>query len=375
MNQRGAARAFAELLTDGDAGRAGAIAEWLAGREGVGDRFTAEDLEAAVIGKATAAGQGAEPAAEIAALLSELQAALPVLLLAGFDGARISTSFAFPPIWLGPARQMNAQHGLSALFDHQPAFLSEDTLLVAIEEVASGALGATRGFRQLRAVLGAIYLLASEAGQDGRLGVLPEGTPAPVYIGPSDSGRFARVFHHARIAGKGGIEIDGLLKQASGQEVFAECTGSGPEDLVTERLAQFAPWLQVGFDAVAYPDAVLALGISLEALVGGEQTEAVVEVVSRRCGYLLGEGETDEEVALNRLDWVKRVRRHYDRRSSVAHGRYIELPENSKRERDGRREFERLVCSVAMKLREIGHREQWLSYSDMKRWWDLVQMA
>src|SRR4051794_4156022 len=107
---------------------------------------------------------------------------------------------------------------------------------------------------------------------------------------------------------------------------------------------------------------MLALGIALEVLVGSEGKGNVVEIVSRRCGYLLREGDTDSDRALSGLDWKKRTVKYYGERSDVAHGRYTEDPVQLARQPRVRDEFEQLVMRLTFRFRDLGRKEGWTSY-------------
>jgi hypothetical protein len=278
---------------------------------------------------------------------------------------------------VGPAREVDEKFGLSdALDSGAAAIFSDNPLVVASEVAAKKRLGAVQATRWLRAALGGLYLLSRHAGHRASLGAVPADAPATsVFVGPAGGGRFERITHQFRISRAHDLDVDTLLAGQPAREFLEDCLSEEPPDLVAERLTQCAPWFQIGVDALAYPDAVLALGIALEALVGSEGQGNVVEMVSRRSGYLLREGSNNDEKALNGLDWAKKAAKYYGERSAVAHARYVEESGALPAQLDHRSGFEELVFRAAWRFRDFGRAEGWKAYKDMKAWWELSQMA
>jgi hypothetical protein len=171
------------------------------------------------------------------------------------------------------------------------------------------------------------------------------------------------------------LQIDELLGDDDAREFVLDCLQREPFDLVGRRLRQAAPWIQSAFDALAFPEAVLGLGVALESLIGSEGTSDVVRTVGVRTAFLLRVGETPAERALSASDWRTKASALYKARSTVAHGRYEPGTLDTVREAKIRNEFESLVCTVAAKFRAEGRRCEWQTDKDLKAWQEQLELG
>lgn len=377
MNDFGAALALRKVA-EGEISPATEIAKWLAEQEGIAGLYALDDLVAEVMSVAHQAVDEESSGRAIETVVSDLSSRPSTRLFAAFDGARAAQVIECGPVTLGPAPLINERYGLKSCVEPAAAAIFDqgDSLAIVVEVPARGRLGAAHATRWLRGGLGSLYLLAREHGLKPALGTVSEDIPAAsVFVGPATGSAFERISHQFRLAAGEPLDVDALLGRDDALAFLADCLSPQPSDLVAERLTQCAHWFQAGADALAYPDAVLALGIALEALVGGEGKGNVVEVVSKRCGYLLRKGENDQERALSGLDWKRRATKYYGERSDVAHGRYAEDPGRLTLQPSVREEFEQLVARLVFRFRDRGRAEKWSDYKSMKRWWELLEMV
>ncbi len=93
------------------------------------------------------------------------------------------------------------------------------------------------------------------------------------------------------------LDVDRILANDEALAVIADCLDSDADALVPKRLGDATPWIQIAFDSLAYPDAVLALGVALEVLLGSTGNEDVTKVISMRTAYLLREGSSRDELS------------------------------------------------------------------------------
>lgn len=376
MNDFGAALALRKVA-EGEVSPATEVARWLAEQDGIAGLYALDDLVAEVLSAANKAVDKESSAHAIEGVVADLGSRPSTRLFAAFEGAKATQVVERGPVTLGPAPLIDERYSLRACVDPAAAAIFDsDSLVVVVEVPARGKLGAAHATRWLRGGLGSLYLLAREDGLKPALGTVTGDMPgASVFVGPANGSGFDRMSHQFRLAAGDPLDVDLLLGREDALAFFADCLSLQPGDLVAERLTQCAPWFQAGADALAYPDAMLALGIALEALVGSEGKGNVVEVVSKRCGYLLRKGENDSERALSGLDWKRRASKYYGERSDVAHGRYAEDAERLALQPSLRDEFEQLVARLVFRFRERGRKEKWVDYKAMKRWWELLEMV
>lgn len=375
MNRQGAALAL-EKIAAGEAQKAGQVAEWLQSQEGIGGLYVTEDLVYAVtdVASSLAGTDPSEAAAAVDSLVCDLCERPATRVFAVFEHVVCTELVTRGPITLGPVGEVDEQFGLTGGLADADGVLDGAAFVVMAEVPARERLGLVHGARWLRGALGALYFLARRAGARPSLGRVHAGVPGGrVFAGAEDD--YQHVSYRFRLTTGDDLNIDHLLGLEDGMDFFLDCLSVEPTDLVAERLTQCAPWFQFGLDAAAYPDAALALGIALEALVGNETGGSVVDVVSKRCGYLLQTGDDEKARALSGLDWKRKASKCYDQRSSVAHGRYVESPKQLAREPQLRDAFEDLVSRVAFRFRERGRDEGWATFKDMKDWAELLEMS
>ena len=376
MNRDGALLAVDRLMR-GEPANVYALADWLV-TDVVPDRYEPTDVVDTVTNVALAgASQGQASAAVLDELIAQLVEAPTLLVFGVFRGAALSTEIDLDPVWLGPATLIDQRFSLSSGADESfAATLKSDHFLVLVRTNRNGRMAAALGLSLLRGAIGALYIVAVNAGVEPAIAELPAQSPsAAVMIGPGADGRYSEHVVGRRIGPAAVVDLDELLRDAQARDILEDCVAPRSEDLVSQRLSQCTPWLQIGMDALADSDAFLALGIALEALVGSEGGGETVDVVARRTGYLMRQGDTDEERALSGLSWANRTRKFYGERSTVAHARYVHDPTKAGRERQIRSDFEALVCALVPRFRSVGRAKAWTDYRDMKSWWDIVQMA
>lgn len=366
-----AARALAKVAEEGVGDPAGEkLVRLLMKRQSVQARFDGVDLipRIAAAGSRVAA-DGVAPAVALADLVESLERAPKTLLLAAFSAPTVGQTFHIGPVTFGPLKALVSDERLGEVPAHGDGFL-RGIFGVLVEEDCVGIRGARRALQMMRRALGGLYLAGRAAGADTRIGPLPTDDLDPaVFVGPP--GQLEGLVSRMRIPESVPIDVDGLLGDGEPRSLVEDCVQS-PRDFVAERLSAAAAWTQVGFDALVYADAVLALGIALEALIGGDKGGDVVSIVSRRTAFLLRTGD-GEERALTAYDWSERTKKLYGERSNVAHGRYAEG--DTDKEAALRAEFEDLVCRVALQFRAIGRQEAWADEKAVRAWQQRLELG
>jgi len=377
VSREAAVRALEKFAETGDAGALEKLTRLLLRDPSIRERIDEVDVEAAVERATVEVAAGGEPAAALGTLESELSSAPETTLVAVFPGVAVSSAVAIGCVEFAPASTVFAKPGLAlASGAPLPDFTKQEALAVRVNEPAAGSKGRRRALLRLRAAVGALYLCARLHGAgDRRLGPIPADDRAPaLFVGPA--GDLACLVQVMRFSPSFPLDIDGLLKLPAAMSLMADCLDPGPADFVSQRLRDCAPWIEVAFDALAYADAVLSLGVALEVLLGSEsQHEEVVKLVSKRVAFLFREGRSRDQRLLTAAEWRDRARRLYGQRSKVAHGRYTEGELTELEERAIRSEFEDLVCRSAARFREIGRREGWQADNDLRKWEERLELG
>lgn len=372
MSDQAAAAALAKLAADpADVNARAKVVRWLLKDELIRARVDESDLERFVDDAALAAG---DASTAISRLKTDLGIAPGTSLIALFRRPAGEQVWQFGPVRFGPVPLI--------LDDElQPAAGSWGTpgesaaFAFRVEQDAIGVRGSERALEWLRAALGALYLAGRiEGAADARLGPIPADELAPaMFVGPTSSLR--AVVDVMRLPSTIPLDVDRLLSNEGAFELVSDCLQVEPLDLVQSRLRQAATWIQCSFDALSFADAILSLGVALEALIGSESTSDVIRTIGMRAAFLLREGNTPEERTLSASDWRSSATRLYQSRSTVAHGRYEFGADSNAKERKIRQEFEEIVCRVAAKFRAEGRKQRWLRDADLKRWQEKLELG
>jgi hypothetical protein len=376
VSDQAAALALERFAVSGDRAAAEKLVRLLFRDETISRRLDFADIEDAVV---RAAGEmarlGSAPAASMEALESALKSGPGTTLIAIFSAASISTRTTVGCAEFGPARALLADSSLALEVGDWGTLKDSDQLAIRVTDPALAGRGRRLALQWLRGALGALYLAArSVGGTDVRVGPVPADDLAPsLFVGPPNN--LACLVRVMRPPLSVPLEIDKLLAMTDAVDLMTDCLCEDPSDLVSLRLRDAAPWIQLAFDALAYPDAVLSLGISLEAIIGSESPADVVKVVSTRAAFLLREGRSRSDRAVSGGEWRTRTRRLYDARSRVAHGRYSEGFLTAEEQRQVRHDFEDLVCRVAVEFRRVGRRHRWQTDKDLRIWQEELEMA
>lgn len=373
MSEQAAAAALAKLAANPEDFNARAkVVRWLLKDELIRARADISDLERLVDEAAHSATASDEAA--ISRLKAGLRSAPGTALVALFRHPAGNRLWHFGPVRFGPVNLiLDTELQPAAGSWGQPA--ESAAFAFRIDQDAIGVRGSESALEWLRAGLGALYLAGRivHAG-DARLGPIPADELAPaMFVGPTSGLR--SVVDVMRLPSTIPLDADHLLSIEEASELVKDCLQLEPSDLVQRRLRQAAPWIQCSFDALTFADAVLSLGVALEALIGSENTSDVVRTIGMRAAFLLREGDTPEERTLSASDWRSTATRLYQSRSVVAHGRYELGVGSSAEESETRREFEEVVCQVAAKFRIEGRKQGWLRDADLKRWQENLEMS
>jgi hypothetical protein len=341
----------------------------LLNRDTINKRFDASDLVPQIAGAASRVAKGAEPDTAFNELVETLERAPGTLVLAAFSAPPVNGTFKVGQAVFGPLELLLEDERLKSLRGRSGS-CERGVFGILVEEETAGMRGSRRALQTMRRALGGLYLAGRARGADTRIGPLPADDLNPaVFVGPP--GELEGLVHRLRIPESVAIDVDQLLGDAEGRALIDDCV-EGSADFVAERLAAAAAWAQVGFDALVYAEAVLALGIALEALIGGDRGGDTVSIVSKRTAFLLRTGE-DEARALSAYDWSERTKKLYGERSNVAHGRYAEG--DVAKEAVLRHEFEDLVFRVALEFRTVGRSEPWSDEKDIRAWQLRLELA
>lgn len=370
MSEEAAARALASASESGNSNAVEKVTRWLCNDEEIDQRFDPADIAEAVTEAAAGLREsGSDPKDALQDLARGLKGAPATALVSFFRKPLVQKEWIFGNIRLAPAETVLSRGDVPPEAAEQVAGAS---VAICVYEPGAGARGARRALQGLRSTLGALYLAGHALGADGRVGPIPGDEFAPsLYVG--SPGQLGSLVAKMRIPESVALDIDSILAADEMRELVQDCIAPDFPTFVTERLRAAAAWLQIGFDALVYPDAVMALGIALEGLVGGQRGGDVIKIVSTRTAFLLREGTTRRDLALSALDWVDKTKSVYAERSSVAHGRYEEG--NAAHEASNRSQFEDLVCRVALRFRQVGRNEGWGSEKDLQAWQELLEMG
>jgi hypothetical protein len=374
MSDQAAAIAFAKLKANPcDVNARAKVVRWLLNDPQIKLRVDERDAARLVDERSQL---GADRGEEVLAKLkSELANAPGTTLVALFRHPSVERQWEFGPVRFGPVTKIIEENmRLAEGSWGPPAELA--SLAIRVEDPAIGILGCQRALEWLRAGLGALYLAGRIAGGgiDARLGPVPADQLAPtMFAGPVSS--LKSVVDVMRLPSTVPLEVDCLLSLSDASDLVNNCLQPHPSDLVQRRLRQAVPWIQCGFDALTFADAVLSLGVALEALIGSEGVDDVVRTISMRVAYLLREGETPEARALSASDWRNAAKDLYSFRSRVAHGRYEFGTAPNPKEIEIRHKFEEIVCLVTKKFCEVGREDGWLSDADLKNWQENMEFS
>jgi hypothetical protein len=376
VSDQAAAQALEKVAASGDKAAAEKVVRLLLRDETISQRVDFADIEDAVVRAAGEMAQrGSAPSVSMAALESALKSGTGTTLIAIFSVATVSTRKTVGCTEFGPAHALLDDSSLALERGDWGALGASDQLAIRVTDPALAGRGRRVALQWLRGALGALYLAGRAiGGVDVRVGPVPADDLAPsVFVGPPN--QLACLVHAMRLPLSVPLDIDKLLANTEAVDLMADCLGNDRSDLVSLRMRDAAPWIQLAFDALAYPDAVLSLGISLEALIGSESPADVVKVVSTRAAFLLREGRSRSDRAISGGEWRARTKRLYDARSRVAHGRYTEGTLSAEEQWQVRRDFEDLVCRVAVEFRNVGRRQGWTTDKDLRSWQDELEMG
>ena len=369
MNEA-AVQAYEKAATTADANAANKAARWMLDNYPlVAERFDMADVEAAVLKSASGHDADTDYGDALTRLAESLEIGPGTVLVSLFRKPSVAKTWTLGNVTIGAASTvLNADAFPGSEFD---ALREHAGIAIRVDETAARMRGARRALQSVRASIGALYLAGRMAGADTRVGPVPgDGFTPTIFVGAP--GQLVAFVEAMRLPESAPLELELLLSDPCHLDFVEDCLGSSG-DFITSRLRSAAAWSQVGFDALAYPEAVLALGVALEALVGSESVSDTVKTVGTRVGFLLRTGETQEDRALDALDWRKRTSTVYAERSAVAHGRYQEG--EASKESTNRRDFEDLVCRVAMRFREVGREKEWAQDKDLRKWQEMLEMG
>jgi hypothetical protein len=365
-----AVQAYEKAVVTGDAAAATKTARWLLDNHPlISARFDLNDVESAVLKSAAGYGSRIDFAAAIARLAESLEEAPGTVLIGLFQKPVVAHEWTLGNVRIGPAATvLDADEFPAAEFK---SVRQRAGMAIRVDEAAAGMRGARHALQSVRACIGALYLAGRTAGADTRVGPVPgDGFTPSIFVGVP--GELVAFVEAMRIPESAPLELEQLLSDPDHLQFIEDCLRPS-DDFITTRLRSAAAWAQIGFDALAYPDAVLALGIALEALVGSEGSGDTVKTVSTRVAFLLRHGATPEDRTLSAFDWRNHTRSVYDERSAVAHGRYAEG--EAAKEGANRRQFEDLVCRVAVQFREVGREKTWTQDKDLKKWQEMLELG
>lgn len=345
------------------------IVRSLAADTAIRERYDDEDIARAAVTAATLClERGVDPAEAFDRLKLDLAEGQGTVIVAMFRTAPLTRTAAFGRIQFSPPEELAAESGLE---DAAGGIFAAAGLAVRVEDPGGGNRGARQALQWLRAGLGALYLAASAADVGTRMGPVPADDFAPaLFVG--EAGSFGGLVESLRIRNSVPANLDQILVDEDAVDLIGDCLRE-PPDFVSGRLWLACSWLEVAFDALAYPDSVLALGIALEALVGAQGPGDTVKIVSTRTAFLMREGTSADDRTLNALDWRDRTKDVYKARSAVAHGRYAQG--DSAVEARLRSSFEELVCQVAVRFRSVGREEGWESDADLQAWQERLELG
>jgi hypothetical protein len=374
VSEQAAVAALKKLAGEaGDVGARGKVVRWLLGQPGISDRVDETDLARVV--EETAARSSSESAlGDLANLRTALESSQGTTLVALFRGPEAQEVWEFGPVRFGPPGLLIDEH-LRTTSGSWGAPRARAAFAIRVEDFAIGTRGSRRALEWLRAALGALYLAgrASGDGADTRLGPVPADELAPsVFVGPV--GSMSGLVEMMRLPVTVPLDVDALLESSEAAALVHDCLRAERTDLVEQRLRQAAPWVQSSFDALAFPEAVLGLGVALESLIGSESTADVSRTIGMRAAFLLREGDTAAERALSGSDWRTKAANLYKARSKVAHGRY-EGTLGQDKERELRSDFEDFLCRVAIAFRDRGRTCGWLTDKDLRAWQEQLELA
>ena len=381
MSELGTGIALRSLAATGEAKHRDKVLRWLVLQQGIGDRWHQLDLAERIdatadllrreVGDTAPAHdvQGAPPQLDeptvrhLRGLVADLADAQADWLIAVCGHARTTRGHAFDDVTFGP---------LSAVRDDlRPVAPGEEgqALAITVAPNACGREAAVRGTERLRQALGALYLAAVVAGQRAPSGTrIGDGFPPAIYL--TAPGRGGSLLTPDAVAGLSAepLDADEILSASDSVALMGEILARDRHDLAQERLPRGAAWLQRGFDAISFADAVLALGVALECVIGDESAGHTVENVSRRCSLLL----VEDDNPLKRLDVSKQARRLYDWRSRVAHGRFEPAGQDAAELESVRHEFASFVSRVTAAFADKARAERWQKYDDLRDWYELA---
>jgi hypothetical protein len=376
VSEKAAALALAKLADDpSDTDAADKVSRWLLGNEHIKGRADPVDVAGRVHLAAESLASSESPDAVLAALREELANEPGTTLVALFRAPRCAELWEVGPVKLGPPSRVLDGLGVQVNAELRSA-ADRAAFALRVDDTAFGVRGRRRALEWLRAALGGLYLAGRIYGDgaDSRIGPVPADELAPsLFVGTLAS--LGCLVEAMRIPPSVVLRVDDLLRDSRALDLVKDCVDPVSQDLVSQRLRSAAPWIQAAFDALIFPDAVMALGVALEALIGSESKADVVRVVTIRTGYLLREGETSAERALSGRDWRSRATRLYEIRSSVAHGRYEAGKLSESAEASIRQEFGDLVCRIADRFRQVGRERGWLEDKEMRTWQEELEMA
>jgi hypothetical protein len=373
MSEQAAAAALAKLAANPeDFNARNKVVRWLLKEDFIRARVDTSDLER-LVDKAARDSAGAEEAA-ISRLKSDLQASPGTTLVALFRHPAGDQLWQFGPVRFGPVHLI-LDNQLQPAAGSWGAPADSAAFAFRIDQDAIGVRGSERALEWLRAALGALYLAGRiMQSADARLGPIPADELAPaMFVGPASDLR--SVVDVMRLPSTIPLDADRLLSSDEAAAMVGDCLQLEPSDLVQRRLRQAVPWIQCSFDALSFADAVLSLGVALEALIGSEGTSDVVRTIGMRAAFLLREGRNPEERTLSASDWRSTATRLYQSRSVVAHGRYEIGADSNAEETKIRQQFEEIVCQVAAKFRAEGRKHGWLRDADLKRWQENLELG
>jgi len=377
VTNQAAEYALNKYAAEGDEPSAEKAARLLMNDPAVRKRFDAAEVISAVKAAGARMQEEAITAADALEMLTaELASAPGTVLIAVFTTATASAHETFGRLQLGPAAEIIGESAVETPPSGWDALPRSSQLAIRIDDPAPGARGRRSAFQSLRGCLGGLYLAASAAGStNARIGPVPADDLSPAaFVGPSDA--LTCLVQALRSPAEGSFDASAVLELPGAREIIIDCVNPPEDELVGIRMRDAAPWIQLGFDALTYPDAVLSLGIALECLIGSENaSDPITQIVSKRAGYLLREGRSRKERVLTTGEWRDKTKNLYEARSKVAHGRYREGAISQAQEHKTRSDFEALVTRVALAFRKTGRTKKWMTDADLRDWQEQLEMG
>jgi hypothetical protein len=373
MSDQAAALALAKLRGNpADFNARSKVVRWLQKSSSIKTRVDESDLEAFV--QQIVGNDEEDDFPALLQLRGDLESASGTTLIAVFPTSAGESLWHFGPVRFGPLNLVIDEQDRGATTEWDTRTPS-NSFAFCVEESTIGVRGSGRALDWLRAAIGALYLAARLDGSVGaRLGPMQVDELAPtMFIGPRSD--LKSVADALNLSPTIPLNVDRLLRNSEMTDVVGDCLQPRPDNLVQRRLRLAAPWLQCAFDSLTFPDAILSLGVALEALIGSEGTADVVRTIAIRTAFLLRSGETSDERTLSASDWRDSAARLYGSRSVVAHGRYEPGLKTEGEERRVRDEFEDLVCQVAARFRSEGKSRGWAKDADLKKWQETLELG